>query len=124
MALPRGARPVARTATADRSPPPAAPPLRFPPRATALTPPTPAASLLHLRRHRRLDLPQLVAQLPRPPLQLLLQPLPHLLGVGRLRLLHVRHPVAHQVVDDPPQLVRRRRDRLGRPQPTPLPPQV
>src|SRR5262249_60151346 len=59
-----------------------------------------------------------------PPRHLLPPPLPHSLGIGRLRLLHVRRPVTQQVIDDPRQLVRRRRDRLRRPQPTPLPTQI
>src|SRR5207244_3101852 len=62
--------------------------------------------------------------LPRPAVQLLLQTLPHLLGVGRLLLFDVGFPVPHQVVQDPRQFVGRRRDRLGRAQTTPLPSQI
>jgi hypothetical protein len=49
-------------------------------------------------------------------MQLLLQTLTHLLRISRLRLSHIRHPVTHQVVHDPRQLVRTCRYRLGRTQ--------
>src|SRR5262249_2243336 len=59
-----------------------------------------------------------------PTLQLLLLPVPHLLRVGRLLLLHVSHAAPQQVINDPRQLVGRGRDGLRCPQPGPLPPQV
>ena len=84
----------------------------------------PPTALLLLLRRRRLDLLHLEAQLPRPTLQLLLQPLAHLLGIGRFGRLDVGRAESHQVVYDPRQLVRRRRDRLGRPQTRTLTTQV
>jgi len=47
-----------------------------------------------------------------------------LLRVRVLRLLHVGHPKAHHVVDNPRQLVSRGRDCLGSTQPRPLATQV
>lgn len=58
---------------------------------------------------------QLVAQLLRPAVQLLLQMLPQLLGVRGLLLFDVGFPVPHQVIHDPRQLVRRRLPEVLRP---------
>src|SRR5262245_39050934 len=69
---------------------------------------------------RRGDRLQLEAQLAGAAAQWLLQSLVHLLGVSRLGLLGVLHAITHQVVPDPRQLVRRRRDRLGFAQPSTL----
>ena len=65
-------------------------------------------SLLHFG----LDLDDLVTQLPRPSVELLLLPLPHLRRVGFLLLLDVRF-LPEQVIDNPGQLVSRRGNRLG-----------
>ena len=43
--------------------------------------------------------------------------LTHLIGIRRLLSLHVLHSEPHQVVDDPRQLVGRRRDRFRCPKP-------
>src|SRR5262245_56181912 len=85
------------------------------------TPTAPTAPPLLLRCRQRLHGE---AQFLSPASQLPLLPLPHLFGVCLLLLPAVRHPVAHQVVDDPGQLVRPGRDRLGGAQPRTLPPQV